>query len=344
MRRSAPAIAALLLLAAVGCDLQTDAKEPGSSSPSPTDQAKPLNAEQARQVVKNLNRRMDVDSQDATFWREVAEGPWLDQRLATVDTAAKYGTKAPPEPTNSTKTAPDIHAWTTPGPDGTDRWILAAYETAGWKVGDTKKSVSLIWSLYHQRQGGPWRKTLQVEAPSTTALPKAAARADGQAVTGGDTSDLAAPPSSVCGLMEDYVMGKENAEAAKTPWSKQIDTGRTEFTTAEQEVQEQFGAASVDITSTPTRTPHGPLWRTTDGGALVACVSVTRTAIDMGPGRYSEFTTSGWAGTTGIRWAAYTQSMLAMTVLKIPAGTGEVSIAAKATWPYTFDGTRYTGS
>ncbi|MEU6672302.1 hypothetical protein [Streptomyces sp. NPDC046727] len=48
--------------------------------------------------------------------------------------------------------------------------------------------------------------------------------------------------------------------------------------------------------------------------------------------------------TTGIRWAAMTQSQLNMIVLKVPVGSHEVSIAARVSLPYHFDGTRYTGN
>jgi hypothetical protein len=335
--------AALLLLAAVGCDRQTDAKAPGpSATRSGAGAVRPLSAEEARRVVTDVNKRTDSDSQDAEFWRGVTEGPWLEQRLATVETAKKYGTKAPPEPSNSPKTSPKIHAWSAAGPDGRDRWVLGAYESAGWTVGEKKKSAQLQWSLYHQ-QGGAWRRTFLVDAPSRTALPELATGSDGQAGTGGDVSKLVMPPSTACGRYGDYITGKGTSKRAR--WSKEIADLRASFATAEENVRESTNnPASARFSLEPRRAPHGPVWRTADGGALVACVAVSTAAIDMGPGRYIELTSSGWKGTTGIRWAAFTQSQLTLTVLKIPAGSGEVSKAAGASWPLHFNGTRYTGS
>ncbi|MFF3327776.1 hypothetical protein [Streptomyces sp. NPDC002889] len=337
--------AALLLLTAVGCDRQTDAKAPGpSATAGRAGAARSLTAEEARRVVTDVNERTDTDSQDAAFWREVAEGPWLEQRLATVETAKKYGTKAPPDPTNSPKTSPKVHAWSAAGPEGRGRWILGAYEIAGRTVGEEKKSARLQWSFYHQ-QGGAWRRTFLVEAPSRSALPELATGSDGQAATGGDVSELVMPPSTACARYGDYVTGKDGAAADGTLWSKEIDTGRGSFATVEQDLRESTNnPASIRVSVEPRRAPHGPVWRTADGGALVACVAVSSVAVDTGPGRYSQFTSSGWKGTTGIRWAAYTQSQLSLTVLKIPAGSGEVSDAAGASWPYHFNGTRYTGS
>lgn len=64
-----------------------------------------------------------------------------------------------------------------------------------------------------------------------------------------------------------------------------------------------------------------------------------------GPGRYTKFSYSGWKDTTGIRSAGFTQSQLNLTMLKIPAQAAEeVSVAAKASWPLHFEGTRYTGN
>jgi hypothetical protein len=77
---------------------------------------------------------------------------------------------------------------------------------------------------------------------------------------------------------------------------------------------------------------------------LVACVGVNTVATDMGPGRWLTFTTSGWDGTTGIRWNKFTQSMMQMTVLKVPAAGSEISVAAQGIWPYEFDGTKYNGT
>jgi hypothetical protein len=338
MRRSVP-VMAILLLAVVGCEQEAGKKAPATSGPPA---AKRLTTDQARQVVKDVNKRLDVQDRDAAYWREGAEGPWLDQLLATAENAKKYGTSAPPRPANSPKTVPTVHAWSAAG---ADKWILGAYQSVGFTVGEEKNSTELSWSLYHQGQDGTWRKTFLVQAPSTTSLPRIAKDSDGQAQTAGDTSQLAMPPKAACGRFGDYIAGKSDAETQRTAWSKEIDTLRTSLLSGEKERRKRLGnPALVDLSFDPGRTPHGPVWRTTDGGAVVACVAESKTVVDMGPGRYVEFSYSGWAGTTGIRWSSYTQTLLRMTVLKIPADSGEVSIAAEANWPYRFNGTRYTGN
>ncbi|MGW0765635.1 hypothetical protein [Streptomyces sp. NPDC002676] len=302
-----------------------------------------MTADETRQVVISLNKREDTENWDAAFWRNIAEGPWLEQRLAAVEARKKYGTNAASEPKGSPKVSAQVHAWAAAGPDG-DRWILGAYEAQGYSVGDATKKAEPYWSLYHQRKGGGWRRTFLALAPSRTALPAVATGRDGQAVTSGDVSKLATPPSSVCRHYGDYVAGRSGTGAEDDAlWSKEIRTARASAATAEKDLRARFyNPASVNFSEDPESAHHGPIWRTTDGGALVACIVVTKTTIAMGSGRYVKFASSGWPGTVGVRWAAFTQSQLSLTVLKVPAESHEVSIAARASWPYRFDGTRYT--
>ncbi len=128
-------------------------------------------------------------------------------------------------------------------------------------------------------------------------------------------------------------------------WSPEIVTRRADLAKAGEGRRERLGnPARTEFTTEPTRTPYGPVRRTADGGALVACLDERRSFVDMGPGRYTEFSSSGWAGTTGIRWSSYTRTQSGMTVLQVPPAGGGVSIASEAYWPHTFDGTRYTGN
>ncbi|MFB6830728.1 hypothetical protein [Streptomyces hydrogenans] len=336
----------MLLCLAVGCDA-TPAPNARPAPPIPKRQAKPLSALEARRIVEDVNRRLDADGKDAAFWHTAAEGPWLDLLLAKVENTAKHGGKAPPAPTNTPEVSPGVEVWPASSNAPGDRWILGSFETSSWTISSEgvkkPKTATPTWTLYHQQGEGPWRQTFQVHVSAGSGVPRPAVGNDGQAVTGGDTTKLAVPPSSVCGHMADYVAGTNDAQTRKSRWSKEITADRAEFAGIEQSLRERLGAKSVDVTSTTVRTPHGPVWRTADGSALVACVTVNQTAIDMGPGRYSVFPTSGWSGTTGIRWTSYTQSLMVMNVLKIPAGHGEVSVAAKSAWPYKFDGKRHTG-
>ncbi|MEV7522058.1 hypothetical protein [Streptomyces sp. NPDC091371] len=347
MRRSVPVIATLVLLfTAVGCRQQSDAKAPAESSAAgPSASARPLSADEARRIVEEANKRADAESEDPDGIARVAEGPWKEQLLAIVDNGRKHGTSAPPGPTNSPATSPTVRAWAGSGPDGNDRWVLGAYETASTSVGEEQRQKKLLWALYHEGADGVWRMGFTAYAPSSDALPQLATGPDGQVVTGGDASKLGADPATVCGRYDDYWTGTSGPDAAGTVWSAQIDAVRAKAVDRRKNWRRDYGnPASFDFSSEPTRTPYGPLWRTSDGGALVACVSRRTTAIDMGPGRYQEFDYSGWTGTTGIRWNTYTQTQLGMTVLKVPAGAGEVSVAAEVSWPYKFDGTRYNGN
>ncbi|MFE2310960.1 hypothetical protein [Streptomyces sp. NPDC059411] len=347
MRRSVPVIATLVLLcAAVGCRQQSDAKaSDGPAAARPAATARPRTADEARVIVETVNKRGDADSSDPEVIKGAAEGPWLDELLAISENGKRYGTGAPPRPTNSPATSPAVHAWAGSGPDGKGRWILGAYETASAAVGATENAAELVWSLYHEGADGVWRKALKTYAPSLTALPQPATGSDGQAVTGGDTAKLAADPATVCGLYDDYVFGTSGPDTDGISWGAGIDGARVDRADAKKRLPERLSnPASLNTVSDPTRTPYGPLWRTSDGGALVACLSLRTTTVDMGPGRYQEFSYSGWSGTTGIRWSSYTQSQLGMTVLKVQPGAGEVSVAAQVSWPYKFDGTRHTGN
>ncbi|MGW6937481.1 hypothetical protein ACWGF3_00420 [Streptomyces xanthophaeus] len=355
MRRSVPtALAVLFALAATaGCGGQatkadagpkTPAAGPATSSPAAPVKAPPLTEEQARGVVKDLAGKVEADNFDAEYWKGVAEGPLLEQQLAVVETSKKYGTERQPGPANTPRTDPAVHTWTTGQDDGSDRWILGAHEVEGQTVGAAKKETVLRWSLFHQqRTDAPWHATFVARAPETTALPQIATGPDGRAVTGGDTAGLAADPATVCGSYGDYLHTDIGAGGVK--WSKDVTEVREAYAGGlEAERKNLRNPARLEAGAEVTRTPHGPVWRTTDGGALVACTAVSKLYTELGGGRATTFSSSGWAGTTGIPWASYTQRLMALTVLKVPAGgSGEVSVAAESNLPYSFEGTRKTG-
>ncbi|MFD7785350.1 hypothetical protein ACFV4Q_19955 [Streptomyces nojiriensis] len=308
---------------------------------------KTLTADEARRVAGDVDKRAEQTSQDPEVIKSYAEGPWLDQLLAAAESGRKYGTSTPPGPTNSPEVAPAVHAWAGAGTGAGagERWILAAGEVSSHTVGASQKSAELRWSLHREGKDGTWRAAFRSFAPTVGALPTPAVGPDGQAVTGGDTSKLAADPAEVCGRYYDYRTGKDGTDDSDTGWGADVDAARAKSIEGLKELPERLNnPKSLTTQVEPTRTPYGPLWRTTDGGALVACLAVNTAVVDMGPGRYQTFISSGWSGTTGIRWSGYTQTQLSMTMLKIPAGQGEVSIGAEASWPYAFDGTRYNGS
>ncbi|MFF5705255.1 hypothetical protein ACFY7H_22550 [Streptomyces sp. NPDC012794] len=358
MRRSAPvpaALAALLALAATaGCGAQTvkasaeapakPAAGPATSSPPAPVKVPPLSAEEARGVVKDLTPKVEADNFDAEYWKGVTEGPLLEQQLAVVETGKKYGTDREPEPADEPKTDPAVHTWTTGKDDGGDRWILGAHEVQGRTVGDAGKKAVLRWSLFHQqRAGAPWLAAFVARAPEPTALPPIAVGPDGRAVTGGDTTGLGADPSKVCGQYGDYL--HTDAGTGGVKWSQDVTERKTASAEGLEGMRKSLGkGAKADFGIDVNRTPHGPVWRTTDGGALVACTAVSKVFTELGPGRSTTFSSSGWAGTTGIPWASFTQRIMALTVLKVSAGAaGEVSVAAESNLPYSFEGTKYTG-
>lgn len=345
-----PLVTAVVALGAVGCDSTPAPQGSGAATAAEGTKGssaavKPLTADEARRLAGEVDKRAEQESQDPEVIKGYAEGPWLDQQLAAAENGRKYGTSTPPGPTNSPEVAPDVHAWAGAGTGAGDRWILAADEMSSHTVGSSQNSVELRWSLHHQGKDGTWRAAFRAFAPTVGALPEPAIGPDGQAVTGGDTSQLGADPAEVCGRYHDYRYGKEGTDSSDPGWDANIAAPRAKLADALKGLPERLGnPKSLTTKQEPTRTPYGPLWRTVDGGALVACLSVNTLTVDMGPGRYRTFTSSGWTGTTGIRWNGYTQSQLGMTVLKIPAGRGQVSIGAEVSWPYRFDGTRYDGS
>ncbi|MEV7723643.1 hypothetical protein AB0P15_02785 [Streptomyces sp. NPDC087917] len=355
MRRSVPtAVSLLLVLAATaGCGGQDAAKSAaaGATAPAPATSTPPappkvpaLTADEALAVVKDLNQHTDVDNYDAEFWKGLTEGPLLEQQLGVVETTKKYGTDTPPAPTNSPDAATTVHAWTVGNPDGTDRWILGAQEAVTHTVGDKANKAVLYWSLFHQTQkDAPWRKTFLARAPEATALPEIATGEDGQAKVGGDAASLALDPATACGRFADYLHGRTDADGVK--WSKGITELRADLKASAEDLRGSKGASgTVDLNVDSVRTPHGPVWRTPDGGALVACTSVSNVRTKLGPGRSETFSSSGWPGTTGIRWAAYTQRIMGLTMVKIPAaGAGEVTIGASSNLPHSFEGTKYQG-
>ncbi|MFE2853762.1 hypothetical protein ACFXJO_21865 [Streptomyces lavendulae] len=356
MRRFAPATLAVLLAlgATAGCggkDARPAAGHAASAAASPAGspsaapvKAPPLTEEEARKVVKDLSAKVEADSFDAEYWKGVTEGPLLEQQLAVVETARKYGTDRQPGPTNTPETDPAVHTWTTGRDDGGDRWILGAHELSGHTVGDSANETVLRWSLFHQqRTDSPWHASFVARAGDAKDLPQIAVGADGRAATGGDTSGLAANPADVCGRYGDYL--HTDAGEGGVKWSKEVVSQHEALADGLKAERKSLGdPVRLEAGADTVRTPHGPVWRTTDGGALVACTTVSKLYTEMGPGRSTKFSSSGWAGTTGIPWASYTQRIMGLTVLKVPAGAaGEVSVAAQSHLPYSFEGTKYTG-
>ncbi|MFF3215587.1 hypothetical protein ACFYYB_33780 [Streptomyces sp. NPDC002886] len=82
----------------------------GGSKGSPT-AAKPLTADEARHLAEEVDKRAEYEGQDPEVIKGYAAGPWLDQQLAAAEAGRKYGTSAPPGPTNSPAVAPAVHAW-----------------------------------------------------------------------------------------------------------------------------------------------------------------------------------------------------------------------------------------
>lgn len=356
VRRPIPAALAVVfaLAATAGCGGQgagagsagpaKAAAGPATGSPSAQVKAPPLSAEEARGVVKDLTLKVEADNFDAGYWKGVTEGPLLEQQLAVVETSRKYGTDREPRPANSPKTDPAVHTWSTGKDDGSDRWVLGAHEVQGYTVGDDGKEAVLRWSLFHQqRPGAPWLAAFVARAPEPTGLPEVAVGPDGRAVTGGDTAGLAADPAKVCGQYGDYL--HTDAGAGGATWSRDVAKRKAASAEGLDRMRKSLGkGAKVDVGVDVNRSPHGPVWRTTDGGALVACTALSKVYTESGPGRSTTFSSSGWAGTTGIPWASYTQRIMSLTILKVPAGaTGEVSVAAESNLPYSFDGTKSTG-
>lgn len=357
VRRPVPAALAvvLALAATAGCGGQgaeagadspaKPAAGPATSSPPAPVKVPPLSVEEAKGVVKDITLKVEADNFDAAYWRGVTEGPLLEQQLAVVETSKKYGTDREPRPANSPQTDPAVHTWSTGKDDGSDRWVLGAHEVQGYTVGDADKEAVLRWSLFHQqRPGAPWLAAFVARAPEPTDLPQVAVGPDGRAVTGGDTAGLGADPAKVCGQYGDY-MHTDAGAGGGVKWSTEVAKRKAVSAAGLENMRKSLGkGAKVDFGVDVNRSPHGPVWRTTDGGALVACTAVSKVYTELGPGRSTTFSRSGWAGTTGIPWASYTQRIMALTILKVPAGaTGEVSVAAESNLPYSFDGTKSTG-
>ncbi|MFD9519729.1 hypothetical protein [Streptomyces sp. NPDC059979] len=303
-----------------------------------------LSEEETRRIVKDLTGKYDAGGSDIEYWKGITEGPLRERALAVLETSRKYGTKDEARPTNSPATDTAVRTWTTGKDDGSDRWILGAHEVQGYTVGDASNKVELRWSLYHQqRPGAPWLTAFIANAPETTALPQVAVGPDGQALSGADTTGLAADPATVCGQHGDYL--NTDAGAGGVKWSQDVTKTKEALAGSLTRIREEVGkGGKVDIGIDVNRTPHGPVWRTTDGGALVACTTVNKVYKELAPGTSATFSSSGWAGTTGIPWASYTQRIMNLTVLKIPTGaSGEVSVAASSRLPYSFEGTKHTG-
>ncbi|MDK9497584.1 hypothetical protein QEZ40_002525 [Streptomyces katrae] len=136
-----------------------------------------------------------------------------------------------------------------------------------------------------------------------------------------------------------------DAGAGGVKWSQDVAKRKAASAAQLERMRTSLGkGAKVDFGVDVNRGSHGPVWRTTDGGALVACTAVSKVYTDVGPGRSTTFSSSGWAGTAGVPWASSTQRIMGLTVLKVSAGAaGEVSVAAESNLPYSFDGTKYTG-
>ncbi|MGW1185383.1 hypothetical protein ACWD7Y_17145 [Streptomyces drozdowiczii] len=345
MKRSA-LVVAMLLLGTAACDAASDDGRNTNSTPSAKAKT-PVSADEARRVLKDLDAKDDSDSRSPAYWRKIHEGPWLDRTLAMIDNIKKRGKDDPgQDPTNRPTIDPAVHAWVAQ-PDGhSGDWILGARQIVSRTVGgeSEKNEASMRWSLYHRgSEGDPWRIAFTADAPAKTDLPQVAANKSRAAGTvKPDAAGLATQPGKACGEFFDHVAYKDT-RGNHLKWSSQIDKYRATGKDTKSLRKQLGNAESVDIRSEGQRKPVGPAWRTKDGGALVACVSVSTVVTDMGAGRWLTLRSSGWDGTTGIRWNKFTQQMMRMTVLKVPVDGTEISIAAQSSWPYKFDGTEYTG-
>ncbi|MCX4666540.1 hypothetical protein OG453_07630 [Streptomyces sp. NBC_01381] len=344
MKRSALVIATLVL-GAVACDGSAGDGKNANSTPSA--KAKPpVTADEARRILKDLDKKDDSDSLSPAYWRKVHEGPWLDRTLARVDNIKKLGKDdSSLDPTNRPHLDPAVHAWVAkPASESSGDWILGAQQVSSHTIGgEFKNKASMYWSLSHRGDaGGAWRTAFTAYAPKKKDLPQVAADKSGRVRTVAPNADLAVQPGKACGVFLDYITRKDTDE--KLQWSSQIDTYRATHGDTKPASKQLNNPESVELRAEGQRTPIGPAWQTKDGGALVACVGMNTAAADMGAGRWIKFTTSGWDGTTGIRWNKFTQTMMTMIVLNVPADGAEISIAAQTTWPYKFDGTKYNGA
>ncbi|GHE11423.1 hypothetical protein [Streptomyces alanosinicus] len=311
---------------------------------APSAKAKPpVSVDEAQRVLKALDKKDDSDSLSPSYWRSIQEGPWLDRTLARIDSIKARGRDESQNPTNRPHVDPAVRAWVAmPDTAGAGSWILGAQQVSSYAIGgEFKNTVSMRWSLIHRADdGGAWRTAFTADAPSKEDVPQIAVDGNGTAQIVAPNAHLAVQPGKACGAYFDYVTRKSADEHLR--WSSQIDTYRATYGQTKP-IREQLGnAESVNIQTKAQRAPVGPAWQTKDGGALVACVDVNTVTADMGPGRWLKLTTSGWDGTTGIRWNKFTQTMMQMTILKVPAGSSDISIAAQSTWPYKFDGTEYS--
>ncbi|MGW2083072.1 hypothetical protein ACWCOW_40425 [Streptomyces sp. NPDC001939] len=343
MKRSALLIATLTL-GSVACDASSSDGKNASITPS-AEAEPPVTADEARRVLKDLDKKDNSDSLSPAYWRNVHEGPWLDRTLARVDNIKRLGKDDPSQgPTNRPHVDPAVHAWVAkPGTKDSGDWILGAKQVSSHSIGgEFKNKVSMRWSLSHRGDSGAgWRTALTADAPGKKDLPQVAADKSWRVPTTAPDTALAMRPGKACGMFLDYITRKGTYKSFR--WSSQIDMYRATHGDTKPIRQQLGDPQSLDTQVAGQRTPVGPAWQTKDGGALVACIGVNTVAADMGSGRWIQFTTSGWDGTTGIRWNRFTQTMMTMTMLKVPAHGAEISIAAQTTWPYKFDGTEYNG-
>ncbi|MGP3974342.1 hypothetical protein ACTWQF_10015 [Streptomyces sp. 8N114] len=341
MKRSALVMASLLL-GSVACDVQ------GSDDGKGTDggEANPaVSTGEARRVVKELDKKEDSGSLSPAYWHKIQEGPWLDRSLVRIDNVKMRGKPDDKTPSNHPRLDSAVHAWAAkPRAGGGGEWILGARQVSSSEIGgESKNTAEMRWSLHHRdSKDGPWRTALVVMPRGKKDLPKAATNKSKAVPTVSSDEDLAVQPGRACGAFDDYVSHKTTGKDLR--WSKQIKKYRNSYgdTTGVRKAYANPKSAKVSVKM--RRTPLGPAWRTQDGGALVACTRVSETAVDMGPGRWFEMEITGWDNISETRWNTFTQTLMTMTMLKVPANGSPISIAADTTWPYKFNGTEYTGS
>ncbi|WP_436777454.1 hypothetical protein [Yinghuangia sp. YIM S09857] len=224
----------------------------------------------------------------------------------------------------------DEKVWRAAPTPGGDRWF-AVSGTYKYEDADGERGTGRIFVFRATAADPTWKFAFGGHTLAETALPPLSEGADGYvpAVTSDD--GLVMPVGRACQAHLDV---RDRASAAQ--WGPTVNKGVAEF----EDYADSYESAGLNAVYTgKLRTDAvGPVWRTSDGGALVPCLVENRWTIAVKPG-YGPMTQTGESryllDVEGSKIRGYVDTNISMKLLVIPT-TGKPDFVAGLTYPLDY--------
>lgn len=302
---------------------------PASGTPSPS--ASPSDAEALR-VFRTLDiapLKADGTLDEAETAKRLAE-PMLSIVKASFR-IAKPDYRVDGRPSDGISDERVLRA--APSPTG-DRWFAVSGTSEDWRPGTEEGAGRLF--VFHSTAADPtWRLTAVASMLADTAFPDLRVGPDGVAETVTSDAGLVMPLGTVCQAAVDA-----RDKTAAAAWGPSMQKGAASVA---DHIQEGKDIGLKHVYSAKLRTDvAGPVFRTSDGGALVPCVTENRWTASVMPG-YGPMTMKGNSryllDTPGTKITGYVDTNISMQFLTIPT-TGKPDFVAGLTYPLDYSQTK----